>query len=478
MPEMNTRQGMREIVLDTETTGGSYKGGDRVIDLGMVELIDGMPTGRLYQSYFEPRHPINPFAQKIHGLSLEMLQGQPLFMEKIDEIHDFIDGASILAHNSAFDQRFMRMEFERLGRAAPGRWQDTMKLAPAGKGGKGRSLTDLVDRLGIQGPGREVHGALIDAAYLAAVVVKIRTGAEIDVNKLLEGRDLSLPKPGGVGAPRAEPVDKRPAAFDRIHQVVVKAYEEADNFRDFLRRIEGAGIRVSPRAARNISSVGFRFRSDAAWSLGAAHGLKSHLFQSGILKVTPADLPLIDEMRERYHAEFGPVAEERLPQAERPYNSNVAHPTLQPRLSIDNPFEPIRSHEVSNDPALQDAILEVNKMTPGDRDAVKPVLALRSSRDSWSRFPPGRLELTAREIHVDQQRQIDMAINLPTKIGATCLRWMCRGLDPDHALIKTITEVERASKFVSGRPLIIEGEAVDHILELRRLAKQEPSVDV
>jgi DNA polymerase-3 subunit epsilon len=167
---------MREIILDTETTGLDAKGGDRLIELGCVELVNRFPSGREFHLYCNPEgRAVHPEAEAVHGISSDFLKDKPAFRAVADEFLAFIDGASLVIHNATFDIGFLNIELERVGRQPipADRVIDTLSLArrkhPAGP----NSLDALCRRYGIDNSKRTKHGALLDATLLAEVYIEL-----------------------------------------------------------------------------------------------------------------------------------------------------------------------------------------------------------------------------------------------------------------------------------------------------------------
>src|ERR1700736_28201 len=167
--------GMREIVLDTETTGLDPFAGHRMVEIGCVELINRMPTGRHIHRYVNPEREVPEEAFAVHGLSSEFLKDKPAFADIADELLSFISDAPLVAHNAVFDLGFLNTELERAGKAAVRheRLVDTLLLArrkhPAGP----NRLDDLCARYGIDNSRRTKHGALLDAEILAEVYLEL-----------------------------------------------------------------------------------------------------------------------------------------------------------------------------------------------------------------------------------------------------------------------------------------------------------------
>jgi len=170
---------MREIILDTETTGLSPIS-DRLVEIGAIELVNHIPTGRHFHYYVKPDVPMSPEAQQVHGLSIEFLADKPAFATIADELIAFFGDAPIVAHNAGFDMSFVNAELQRISRPPVGndRVVDTLVLArrrhPAGP----NSLDALCTRYSIDLSRRTVHGALLDASLLAEVYIELIGGRQ------------------------------------------------------------------------------------------------------------------------------------------------------------------------------------------------------------------------------------------------------------------------------------------------------------
>lgn len=173
---------MRQIVLDTETTGLEFKLGHRVIEIGCVELIGRKLTQRRFHHYLNPERPIEAGAQAVHGLTNEFLQDKPKFAEIAAEFQDFVRGAELVIHNAAFDLGFLNNELELLGRESLnqvcGGVTDTLRLARELRPGRKNSLDALCAEYAIDNSGRQLHGALLDAELLAEVYLAMTRGQE------------------------------------------------------------------------------------------------------------------------------------------------------------------------------------------------------------------------------------------------------------------------------------------------------------
>jgi DNA polymerase-3 subunit epsilon len=173
---------MRQLFLDTETTGLSAEGGDRVIELGCVELVNRKLTGNNLHFYFNPGRDSHEDALKVHGISNEFLRDKPKFKDVVQEILDYVDGAEIIIHNAAFDVGFLNKELELAGQKPFTTYVegvvDTLVMAKQMYPGKRNSLDALCDRLGVDNSGRTLHGALLDAELLADVYINLTRGQE------------------------------------------------------------------------------------------------------------------------------------------------------------------------------------------------------------------------------------------------------------------------------------------------------------
>lgn len=171
---------MRQIVLDTETTGLSADAGDRVIEIGCVELINRKLSGKTFHSYLNPERESHEDALKVHGISNEFLLDKPKFSQISDEFLMFIKDAEIIIHNASFDVGFLNKELENCGipplKSHVLKIIDTLAMAKEIYPGKRNSLDALCDRLGVNNSARKLHGALLDAELLADVYVLLTRG--------------------------------------------------------------------------------------------------------------------------------------------------------------------------------------------------------------------------------------------------------------------------------------------------------------
>ena len=197
---------LREIILDTETTGLDAKGGDRLVELGCVEIVNRSPTGREFHKFINPEDKrVHPDAERIHGLSNAFLQDKPPFRDVVKEFLDFIGDAPLVIHNASFDAGFLNMELGRLKlpELANDRLVDTLVLArrkhPAGP----NSLDALCKRYGIDNSKRTKHGALMDSLLLAGVYVELLGERQATLG--LQSQSAGTREGGGNTRQKAKP---------------------------------------------------------------------------------------------------------------------------------------------------------------------------------------------------------------------------------------------------------------------------------
>ena len=196
---------MRQIVLDTETTGLETTQGHRVIEIGCVEVINRRLTGQHYHQYINPQREIDQGAIEVHGITNDFLADKPLFAQVAEEFLSFVDGAELVIHNAPFDVGFINSELERLAQGqtieAHCRIVDTLQMARSKHPGQRNSLDALCQRYGVDNSQRDLHGALLDAEILADVYLAM-TGGQTTFQ--LGGREAG--GESGVGATVAAPV--------------------------------------------------------------------------------------------------------------------------------------------------------------------------------------------------------------------------------------------------------------------------------
>lgn len=211
---------MREIVLDTETTGTEAHRGDRIVEIGCVELLNHCPTGRSYHTYLNPERPVAEGAVAVHGLTDAFLADKPLFRDVAEAFTAFIGDARLIIHNAPFDVGFLDMEFGRLGLPPiePRRVVDTLVMARRKHPGASNSLDALASRYGIDLSRRVKHGALLDAEILAEVYIELIGGRQAGLSLGLPGDAAANGLPGseaGAARPRPGPRPSRLTLMER-----------------------------------------------------------------------------------------------------------------------------------------------------------------------------------------------------------------------------------------------------------------------
>ena len=179
---------MREIVLDTETTGFDHANGDRVVEIGCIELENHIPTARHFHVYLNPERSMPQAAFQIHGLSDQFLADKPKFAEVADKLLEFIGEAPLVAHNAEFDLRFLSAELKRVGKSEIElhRATDTVQIARRKFPGSPASLDALCKRFSIDNSNRTLHGALLDAQLLAEVYLELLGGRQAGLGFAIE----------------------------------------------------------------------------------------------------------------------------------------------------------------------------------------------------------------------------------------------------------------------------------------------------
>ncbi len=204
---------MREIVLDTETTGLDPTDGHRLVEIGGIELYNCIPTGQVFHRYIDPQRDVPQSAYEVHGLSREFLTGKPLFEQVADEFLAFVGDAKLVIHNAEFDMRFLNTELQRVGRSAIAldRAVDTLALARRRHPGLSNSLDALCARYGIDNSRRTKHGALLDAEILAEVYAELNGGRQATL--VLATNDIRIDRPDVIIVrQRPQPIESRVSA--------------------------------------------------------------------------------------------------------------------------------------------------------------------------------------------------------------------------------------------------------------------------
>lgn len=199
---------MREIVLDTETTGFEPGEGDRIVEIGAVELLNHMPTGRVYHQYINPERSMPQGAFEVHGLGDEFLRDKPVFKKIGQEFLDFVQDATMVIHNASFDMKFLNAELGWAGLPLLPNAQalDTLKIARKKFPGSPASLDALCRRFGVDNSSREKHGALLDSEILAEVYLELIGGRQPDLVLANSGQsDGKSDSMGEAWRPQARP---------------------------------------------------------------------------------------------------------------------------------------------------------------------------------------------------------------------------------------------------------------------------------
>ena len=220
---------MREIVIDTETTGFDPETGDRLVEIGAVELMGHMPSGETYHQYINPQRSVPESAIQVHGLTDEFLKDKPLFKDVAQDFIAFIGDAKLVIHNAAFDMKFLNAELQWLGmpQLAYERAIDTLEIARKKFPGSPASLDALCRRFGIDNSARTLHGALLDSEILAEVYLE-----------LIGGRQPDLVLATNIGKARADGTTEDWKAVPRptpLQSLVTN--EEADAHSKFIEKL-------------------------------------------------------------------------------------------------------------------------------------------------------------------------------------------------------------------------------------------------
>jgi DNA polymerase III subunit epsilon len=226
---------MREIVFDTETTGLDPKTGDRMVEIGCIEMVNLVPTGESYHAYFNPERDMPAGAEAVHGLSAAFLSDKPLFRDLAAELLDFMGDSPLVAHNAGFDFGFLNAELTLIDQepVCTSRMVDTVALARKRHPGAKLSLDALCSRYGIDRSHRVKHGALLDAELLAQVYVELRGGRQIGLELAAEASALETVPAIQTSATRKAPVG--PRREPRAHR---PSEAELARHREFMAAIE------------------------------------------------------------------------------------------------------------------------------------------------------------------------------------------------------------------------------------------------
>jgi DNA polymerase-3 subunit epsilon len=228
---------VREIVLDTETTGLDPLQGDRLVEIGCIELVNRFPSGQTFHAYLNPERGMPAEAFAVHGLSEEFLKDKPLFATVADAFLGFLGEAPLVIHNAGFDIGFLNAELERAGRPSIGRERliDTLLLARRKHAGASNRLDDLCIRYAIDHSRRTKHGALLDAELLAEVYVELIGARQAQL--VLSQTAAPILVPGATITIRQRPAPLAPrvsAAEQEAHRQFIATLGEAAIWRDYI----------------------------------------------------------------------------------------------------------------------------------------------------------------------------------------------------------------------------------------------------
>lgn len=227
-------QDVREIVFDTETTGLDPNSGHRVVEIGCVEVLNRVPTGKTLHKYINPERDMPVEAYQVHGLSEAFLADKPVFADIADEFIDFVGDAPLVAHNAGFDMKFMNAELKSCGRPQYSMENvvDTVQIARSRFPGAAASLDALCKRFGIDNSRRTKHGALLDAELLAEVYLELMGGRQVGLDLSAEQEVVVEQELGDTGFSI-----ERPARAPRPHK---PSEAELSAHRAFIEKLENA----------------------------------------------------------------------------------------------------------------------------------------------------------------------------------------------------------------------------------------------
>ena len=222
---------LREVVLDTETTGLNPDEGHRLVEVGCLELVNHLPTGNVFHTYLNPMRDVPPEAARVHGLTAEFLKAHPLFSEKVDGFLEFIGDSTLVIHNAEFDMKFINAELKTSGfKALPmSRVVDTLLLARQKFPGQPANLDALCRRFKIDNSERKLHGALLDSELLAEVYLQLIGGRQ---HGLGLGNELAAPQSQALNAKikrQKRPPRSFPPANDEVaaHEALIDKIKDA-----------------------------------------------------------------------------------------------------------------------------------------------------------------------------------------------------------------------------------------------------------
>ncbi len=220
---------MREIIFDTETTGLSHSKGDRIIEIGAIELVNKFPTGNIYHQYINSGgFPIHPDAERIHGISAEFLEDKPVFSAIAAGFLTFFSDALLIAHNARFDMGFVNSELKRIGKPSFSNEVviDTLEIAKRKHPMGPNSLDALCKRYGIDNSHREKHGALLDSELLAEVYIELLGGKQASLELASATANSDSNKLNAVGQTRGAAIQRPARLSNRLNKTDLDLHEK------------------------------------------------------------------------------------------------------------------------------------------------------------------------------------------------------------------------------------------------------------
>ena len=228
----------RQIVLDTETTGLSPQGGDRLVEIGCVELLNHLPSGHTYHVYINPQRAMPEEAFRVHGLSDEFLADKPLFADVAEEFRSFIGDATLIIHNAPFDMGFLNHELEKVGQSRLANPViDTVMVARQKHPGARVSLDALCKHYGIDNSRRTLHGALLDSEILAEVYLELIGGRQAGLALVVEGQASGAAAIASIGVARQRPTplpSRLTSAEREAHEAMLAKMGEDAIWREYV----------------------------------------------------------------------------------------------------------------------------------------------------------------------------------------------------------------------------------------------------
>ena len=443
---------MREIVGDTETTGFSVKNGDRIIEIGLIETVDFMPTGRVFHEFINPERDIHWRAAQVHGLTNRALEGQPKFHDIAARLLEFIGDANLWFHNAPFDMGFLKAQLQEVGLSHQLRSVDSVNHFKKSLTLPNYKLDTIVAHYGIVTPERKVHGALLDAAILTSAITKSKNFPDLNIDMIVAlGNEDRIERRGAkkVEKPAAEPKPAPKAAPREAAKEPPQAQKTADprapREEQWTSVIEASANRGDPLVEERfrIMSVTLRtafvhaksFRDFLGILMNDSVSIRPHLTLGGHLddmrfttrgvSFTAQDFGF--DMMVFSHA---PICYSRLNDSEF---LGTLRDHYDRHFRAAKPVEPAASRDSEADDDLlekDDPVHAVNEAKPSLE--VRTYASLRVGRDEWSEKPhPEIKKIASARMSPDM---IGVFSHIEESYKLSTMRWICRGLSPEHAL--------------------------------------------